>query len=215
MNIKQWIAMGMALGCSTAVFANTTDVIVSGVIKPSACTPSLSGGGTFDFGVITAAELREDRVTRFKSQPQQLAVNCGAPTRFALRGVDGRADSNMMPSNVTFGLGTNDLDQRIGAYFLQGVASSVVVDGNSSVTRLITADSGKSWAPDSSSINFHLYNGKEGHFHGFAVDAQIPTAIKQLTADLQVDMSISALKNLTVTDDITIDGASTIEVSYL
>ena len=215
MNIKQWIAMSMALGCSTAVFANTTDVIVTGVIKPGACTPSLSGGGTFDFGVITAGELREDNWTRFTSPPQQLAVNCDAPTRFALRGVDGRAGSAQIPTNISFGLGTNDLDQRIGTYFLQTVAETYVADGSSSVTRLITSDNGSSWTPDGQTKYSYLYNGAEGRFHGFAVGAQTPTAIKQLTADLQIEMRIAPRKDLTVTDDITIDGASTIEVSYL
>lgn len=217
MSIKQGIVMIMALGCSSAVLASTTDVIVTGVIKPAACTPSLSGGGTFDFGVISAADLKDDARTQFRSPSQQLAVTCDAPVRFALRGVDGRAGSADRPAvhTTAFGLGTNDLDQRIGAYFLSTVANTYVADGSRSVTRLITADNGTSWTRDSNTRFSLLYNGAEGRFHGFAVGAEIPTAIKQLTADLQIDMRIAALKDLTVTDDITIDGASTIEVSYL
>ncbi|MFJ4350986.1 DUF1120 domain-containing protein [Pseudomonas sp. NPDC089428] len=216
MNIKQWIAMSMALGCSTAVFASTTDVIVTGVIKPAACTPSLSGGGTFDFGVISATELKQDDVTHFISPIQQLAVSCDAPTRFALRGVDGRAGTSLWSASKSrFGLGTNDLGQKIGGYLLQTLASTYVADGISPVTRLVTANNGTSWGPDSNSSFSYLYNGAEGHFHGFSVGADVPSAIKQLTADLQIDMSIAPLKDLTVNDDITIDGASTIEVSYL
>ncbi|NIF29693.1 DUF1120 domain-containing protein [Pantoea sp. Tr-811] len=217
MRIKQWIALGMALGCSSAVFASSTDVIVTGVIKPAACTPSLGGGGRFDFGNISVNQLQQGRETSFTSPVQQLAVNCDAPVRFALRGVDGRAGTAIgdAGSPLAFGLGTNDRNQRIGAYFLQAPANSFVADGNSSVRRLRTVDGGASWGVDGNVLITTLYNGTEGHFHGFAVGAQVPTAIKQLTADLFVNMRIAALNDLTVTDDTLIDGASTIEVSYL
>ncbi|HEN8798460.1 TPA: DUF1120 domain-containing protein [Pseudomonas putida] len=217
MGNKQLIAMGIALMCSTTVFASATDIVVTGVIKPGACTPSLSGGGTFDFGDISVDQLHRDRQTQFISPPQQLSVNCKSPTRFALRGVDGRAGSadSAAGTIIAFGLGMNEHGQRIGAYFLRTNASSYVVDGSTSVTRLITADSGTSWQRDYTPDYSYLYNGAVGRFHGFAVGAAVPTAIRNLTADLQIDMNIAALRNLTVTDDVKIDGASTIELSYL
>jgi type 1 fimbria pilin len=216
MSIKQWSVLVAALSTSSVALATTTDIVVTGVIKPGACTPSLSGGGVFDFGVISPEQLSLSNRTQFRSPPQQLSVNCDAPTRFVLRAVDNRAGTANWPegSATAFGLGLHD-GQRIGTYFLQTIGNSYVVDGNSSVRRLITADIGLTWQPDSNGSFSHLYNGTEGRFHGFAVGADVPTAMRQLSADLRIDMRVAPLAELSVADDITIDGASTLEVTYL
>ncbi|MFK3775078.1 DUF1120 domain-containing protein [Pseudomonas sp. NPDC089406] len=217
MGMKHWIAMGMVLGCSTAVLASTTDVIVTGTITPGGCTTSLSGGGTFDFGIIRAAELNQSGKKKFVSPAQQLAVNCDAPTRFMVRGVDARADSaDFVPGSVVaFGLGKNDIDEKIGFYFLQTVADSYVADGVTTVNRLITTDSGTNWAPDTDPDFSNFYNGAAGHYHGFAASGTAPTPITDLTANLQIDMRVNGRDELTVNKDVPIDGASTIELTYL
>lgn len=216
MSIKQWIALAAALSSSSVALASTTDITVTGVIRPGACTPSLSGGGVFDFGVITPDQLARFGQTQFRSPAQQLNVQCDAPTRFALRAVDNRAGSaSWAPgSPIAFGLGQHK-GNLIGAYFIQTVASSYVADGSSSVRRLVTSDSGATWQPDGNSAFSHIYNGAAGRFHGFAVGADVPTAIRHLSTDLQIDMRLNSLVALSVADDIPIDGASTLEVTYL
>lgn len=216
MSIKQWIVLTAALSSSSVALATTTDIIVTGVIKPGACTPSLRGGGVFDFGVITPDQLAQLRQTQFRSPTQHLNVNCDATTRFALRAIDNRAGSASWTEGDprAFGLGLND-GQRIGTYFIQTLANSYIADGSSSVRRLVTSDSGATWQPDSNTLFSHIYNGSEGRFHGFAVGAEVPTAIRHLSADLQIDMRVNGLAALSLPDDIHIDGASTLEVTYL
>lgn len=204
------------LSAPTVAFARSaTDVSVIGTITPAACVPSLSGDGAFHYGKIASIELHPVHRTQFVSARQHLSISCLAPTRFALRGVDGRAGSAQWPVHDRhFGLGMNGV-QKIGTYFVLFKSEGLVIDGDPLVTRLRSGDNGISWevVPTADSP---LPNDGGAGLIGFAQGgSREPTAIRRLDALLEVDMHLAPGESLTLTDEVLIDGAATLEVSYL
>ena len=55
---------------ATAFAASTVDLAVKGLIVPSACTPTLSGGGIIDHGKISAKDLRPNNPTLSPHPPE-------------------------------------------------------------------------------------------------------------------------------------------------
>ncbi|UVJ45133.1 DUF1120 domain-containing protein [Pseudomonas sp. LS1212] len=195
-----------------ALAQSATDLTVTGTITPAACAPMLSGGGEFNFGMIAAQDLDQEAITNFISPARQLSVACSAPTRFALRAVDGRAGTQPTVTIDNFGLGLSGVE-RIGEYKLR--TTGYAADGSAAIDVLESRDAGSSWlkAPSDESYLFNT-NGPNLTAVG-GIGANEPSAIEVLTTDLAVSMAITAAKNLTLTDEVTIDGAATLEVVYL
>lgn len=143
MKFSPLFALSALIVVAPAAFAqSTTDITVIGTITPMACTPTLSGGGEFNFGKISAQDLDQETATQFKSPARQLSVVCNAPSRIALRAIDGRAGSQPTVTIDNFGLGLNGVE-RIGEYQL--VTANYTADGNASVDVLESRDGGASW----------------------------------------------------------------------
>lgn len=86
---------------------------------PAACTPSLSGGGTVDFGKLSVMDLNMDKETALPARPLIVSVACDAPSAFTLRLGDNRLGSATGPADDTlFGLGLDARQNRIGRYRL-------------------------------------------------------------------------------------------------
>ncbi len=197
---------------SGAFAQSTTDLSVTGTITPASCTPVLSGGGEFNFGKISVQDLDQEAATGFLSPARQLSVACKAPTRFALRAVDGRAGSQPTVTYDNFGLGLNGVE-RIGEYRL--LTSGYAADGSASVDVLESRDDGVSWLKAPSDEHY-LFNTNGPNLTAVAVvGANEPSAIETLTTQLAVSMAIAPAKSLTLTNEVTIDGAATLEVIYL
>lgn len=203
------------LGSASALAASSTDVSVTGMITPAACTPSLSGAGSFDFGKISAQDLNQDKGTVFESSFQRLTIACSSPTRFAIDGIDNRSGSASTAHPVNYGLGLNGTE-KIGYYSLQIPSTGLNADGDTDVTRMQSGNGGSSWSMVGSAFPLFLFNRSSPRLSGFAVQgASEPSPISTLSADLQVRMVIAKASGLTLTDDINIDGSSSIEVTYL
>ncbi|UVJ45132.1 DUF1120 domain-containing protein [Pseudomonas sp. LS1212] len=213
MKFSPLFALSALIALTPVAFAqSTTDLTVTGTITPAACTPSLSGGGSFEFGRISAQDLKQDAQTMFKSSLRQMSVVCDAPTRFALRAVDGRAGTDISPNEESFGVGLNGTE-KIGRYLLR--TNNYTADGNSSTTLLESWNGGSAWSLYGSTYA-HIPNTNFPWLVGVSVDGGMePSAIGMLTADFQIYMHIAPAKDLTLTDAVPIDGASTLEVVYL
>lgn len=207
------IVFGAAMGASGLVLADTADITVSGVIKPGSCTPTLAGGGSYDFGTISTSELNYDRTTQRDGTQKQLSIACDAPTRFGLHAVDNKADSAIGDSDNDYGLGMGN-SKKIGNYSLFITRSSLRVDNQEGIP-LVTRDNGASWNVDTGSLNL-IKNTRKSAFHSFAPTGSTqPVAVKNVTANLNVRATIQPAKDLDLTNDIQIDGASTLQVKYL
>lgn len=204
------IAMVTALFATApaAFAASTTDVTVTGTITPAACTPSLAGGGNFDLGRISAQDLRPGG-TGLPTQVKSLGVVCDAPTRFALRAVDGRAGTDTNPNEYTFGLGSSG-SEKIGRYTMR--LTNYIADGSSQVVGVVSDNGGGRWFV----YRDYIHNTNQPWLLSVAAAGQTePLAMSVLSASLNLKAVIAPTTELTLTEDIQIDGASTIELVYL
>ena len=104
-------------GASSAFAASSTDLTVTGIITPVACTPSLANGGVVDYGKRSAKDLQSDRPhSTWSGRSLQLTVNCDASTQFALKHlITGRHRKRLAPMRI-FGLGLINTNEKLGFY---------------------------------------------------------------------------------------------------
>ncbi|MBF4210791.1 DUF1120 domain-containing protein [Pseudomonas donghuensis] len=190
--------------------AATTDLTVTGVITPTACTPTLGNGGVVDYGTLSLANLEQD--TSFYHLPAKtldLTIDCSAPINFALIASDNRHDSSG-PSNFQFGLGTH-AQQNLGFYFMSWKQENVLVDGNAGHA-LTSHDGGNSWS--SSILGSFNDAGKTPEYRSaLSSNPGMPSP----ATNVSVTMDITGMINndLSITENAQIDGSATIEVLYL
>ncbi|MGC6368878.1 DUF1120 domain-containing protein [Pseudomonas sp. K2I15] len=204
---KQLSALAACLllvGTQSAFAASSVDLIVKGLITPSACTPVLSGGGTVDHGKISAKDLQPTNPTLIGTHTLTMSVSCDAPITFGLNAIDNRAGSAMQSSD--FGLGFINGTQKIGSYNLMlqnPVADSVAVQP------ITSGDNGTTWSAERS--------WERGYYMsvGAMDDDTQPLAVKDLTMAVQIQTVIARADSLDLSNEVTIDGSATLEVKYL
>ncbi|WP_438867675.1 DUF1120 domain-containing protein [Pseudomonas sp. L1(2025)] len=190
---------------SPAFAASSVDLTVKGLITPSACSASLPGD--VDFGKIAAKDLNFDATTALERKTLQLSVNCDAATLFAIDLIDNRAGSSIY--GYAFGLGLINENQKLGQYSFG--FNNPIAETPSTLLAMYNAD-GK-WTnlypDDAIGPDEFVALGSRGD-NGWA-----PHPIKDVTMDITLYGSIAPAKNLTLTDEVAIDGSATFEVKYL
>jgi len=193
----------LLLSSANAFAASSVDLTVKGLIVPSACTPSLSGGGMIDHGKVSAKDLNPDRGTAIGVHTLSMTVDCDAPIQFALHPIDNRAASGL---TTDFGLGFINETQKLGHFSLTWrgmVADGVTVQPIASMDQGKTWYSEKFWEPS-------MYMAAAS----MSDDTQ-PLPIQNLSVDLEVLTMINAAASLDLSNEVTIDGSATVEVKYL
>lgn len=194
----------LLLNSATAFAASSVDLTVKGLIVPSACTPTLSGGGVIDHGKVSAKDLNPDRATSIGFHTLSLSVNCDAPIQFALHPIDNRAASGI---STDFGLGFINDTQKLGHFSL--TLRNPVADDGVAVQTIASIDQGNTWYSD--------YSWEPSMYMSVASmdDDTQPLPVKDLRIDLQVNTLINRTDGLDLSNEVTIDGSATIEVKYL
>ncbi|MBV7548971.1 DUF1120 domain-containing protein [Pseudomonas sp. PDM26] len=191
-------------GASCAFAASSTDLTVTGTITPAACTPSLSNGGLVDNGKISAKDLNPTQNTELGKHPLQLTVACDASTQFALNPIDNRAGT--ASTSGWFGLGLTDANEKLG--FVYVAVRNALADGQPA-SAISSEDEGLTWESTGWTIAGVLLSV------GSASDSSAPIAVKDLTMDFEVQTFIAPANNLTLTDEVDMDGSATFEMKYL
>ena len=186
-----------------ALAASSTDLTVTGVITPSSCTPSLSGGGIIDYGKISAKDLNQDKATTLPTQTLQLTVNCDAAIPFRLLPTDNR--SGTIGGDNDFGLGFINGDQKLGGYIAS--IRTPIADGVA-VQSLLSATNGNTWFTSPIMAPNHL------SAFGAVGGPATPIAIKDLQTDLRVSTQIARADSLDLTNEVALDGSATISIVY-
>jgi type 1 fimbria pilin len=204
-SLNTLLAATLLIGSASAFAASSVDLTVKGMITPSACTPALSNSGSVDYGKISARDLNVDQVTPLTEQTVQLTVTCDAATLMALDADDNRPGSNYGGDITEFGLGLINGTQKLGAMTLS--LNTPVADGVAG--RPITSvDGGVTWVVARNLTPDNLISVADT-----AVDAPIPVQV--LTSDLTVSPKIAPASQLTLTNEVAIDGSVTVTVRYL
>lgn len=191
-------------GASPVLAASSTDLSVSGIITPASCTPSLSGGGVVDHGKLTAKDLNPQKPTSLQAAEMLLEVQCEGPTFFTLTTVDNRAGSSAI-NPALHGLGMVNDDQRLGSVAF-GLFDPIA--DNTPVDAILSNDGGATWRPSA-------YLGHTG-MTSFAApgDAYTPIAVQILSARLRAFTMIAPASDLTLLDEVPIDGLATLQLKY-
>ena len=183
--------------------ASSTDLTVTGLIIPNACTPTLSDGGLVDHGKLSAKDLNQDKRTQLPIETLQLAVNCDAPVAFRLLPTDNRFGKGEYHN--AFHLSSINDNQRIGSFDVRpmtpmadGVAVKVISSTNDGGSWIDAADMGTNQLSAFAAIGGPL----------------MPIAIKDLVTDLRISTDIARADSLDLTNDVTLDGSVTLEVFY-
>lgn len=200
--------------------ASSVDVKVIGTIIPGACTPTLAGGGTIDYGNIGASELSQTAYTALDEKPVPFTISCTAPTKVAIRGVDNKS-SSVVPGILSalsggrtdvynFGLGTVS-GSNVGGYSMLMKQGTFTADGVS-VVAIGSVDSGTSWvgttlgAVQNVATNLRSWS---------TTNNGVPIAFTTLTGTFAVQAVLNKGSDLPLTNDVPLDGSATLELIYL
>jgi len=186
-----------------ALAASSTDLTVTGIITPNACTPTLSGGGIVDHGKFSAKDLFLDKSTPLPIETLQLAVNCDAATAFRLLPTDNKRGT--IAGDNDFGLGLINGDQKLGGFVAR--LRAPMADGVA-VQPLWSNNNGGTWSKAPG-----LYHGTLSAF-GAVGGPDTPIAVKDLLTDLRVSTQIARADSLDLTNDVVLDGSVTITIDY-
>lgn len=206
MLLRSLVLAFLLVGVPLTFAASGVDLLVEGLITPDACLVSLSDDGMVDHGKIPARQLNLDEFTVLPSFPMALGVSCNAAVLFALVGVDNQADSSLAP-DFFYGLGMNHQapTERLGSVALS--LRGPVADAQPMQT-LTSSDQGATWHVEP--------NAYPNRFMAFAVPGSlIPVPLRNLVVNLRVDTSISPANNLTLKEEVPLDGLITLELRYL
>lgn len=196
----------------------TAELKVSGNIRPTACVPSLLGGGTVDYGSISTRGLKQHQVNVLDAIDVPFSINCDAPVRVALLVRDNKAahaaHGMMRTLGATdrnaFGLGVVD-GKQIGAYQVSLPAGSVSADGVVPDLLHGVANASSNW--DKTAAGY----AADGSVRvAFATPGDsVPAPYTALTGSIRIQPVLDKGANLPLESDIRLQGAATLEVVYL
>ena len=205
--IPHALTMAIIVLTSPLTFAaSSTDLTVTGLITPNACTPSLSSDGIVDYGKISAKDLKQNTSTHLEEKTLTLGVKCDGPTPFALFAKDNRAGSASSSSSLFFGLGKINETQNLGNYLLTMV--NAVADGEA-VQTIKSVDGKNDWRPQ-----IFMWPGQYMSVAAIG-NPGLPIPIQDLTLELGIATSIARADGLDLTNEVLIDGSATLEMNYL
>ncbi|ONH55209.1 Protein of unknown function [Pseudomonas cedrina] len=204
-SLKSLLVMALLSGAGSAMAASSVDLTVKGLITPSACEPTLSSGGAYDIGKISAKDLNADKSTALPEHTLQLTVTCDAATLMAIEPQDNRAGSSFESDPATFGLGLINSSEKLGSFAMN--LSSMLADGQE-VGPIVSKDAGLTW-----SRSMYLTNAGITSVANTTTIAPIP--VQSLTSNLTLSPIIAPTTGLTLTNEVAIDGSVTLTVKYL
>ena len=232
---KSITAIAVLAAMSLPAMANSVDVRVVGTITPSACTPTVSGNGTFDYGTIKPDTLSDTAFTLLTEKTLDFTITCDSPTKVgftvntqrpgtaitASGPTDILASSVSMPnlplfggtgSNMfnTFGLGMS-AGKYIGGYGMRIAPGTLTVDG-SSVDLIFSEKGSNSWTK---SGNNSLVYRQTKIFSFASTGTTTPMSLTTANTQIGIHAYINKKSELDVTKPIALDGLATIEMVYL
>ncbi|NWA65847.1 DUF1120 domain-containing protein [Pseudomonas reactans] len=198
---------GLLIGNALPAFAaSTTDLTVTGLITPSACTPSLSSGGLVEYGKVSAKDLDPIRTTILADARLEMEILCEGLTAMALKLIDNQQGTSINQYNL--GLGLTSAQEKIGMVsirFENPMADNVAVHVSES------QDGGQTWAPN----NGQAFYALSLHAPSNPADMTQPISSTRFTTGLKINAVIARADSLTLTGEEAFRANGTIEVNYL
>jgi len=210
----------------------TAELRITGTITPPACTITLGGNGTADFGNIGHHQLKANG-TKLNERTVDLKVACEGPARVGLNIVDNRASSKIVKADADaaewassapaigdayiFGLGTatstDNQQVKIGGAMFGFKGGVVTVDGTTN-SQVIYSSNKTTWANDATARQF-MSPAQTYSFLRGSTGALTPVAITNVEGTLSVVSTINKTSLLPSGQQIKLDGSATISLVYL
>jgi len=219
----------------SALAADSVDVRVVGTIVPAACTPSFPGGAGVDYGTIVASSLNKTDYTVLNERAVEFAISCDAPTKVALRAINGRPNTAPTTSDGMYGFSVAPMGVALlGKSFPVGVAG-LGLDGSKAIGGYALALNNSSFKADGAAItpirqtftnDPRTWSVSDGTLFpvvvsqappvSWALAGQLtPVAFTQLSGQLRVQGFLNKVSEMDVSKPIYLDGLTTLEVNYL
>ncbi|KAF1031111.1 MAG: hypothetical protein GAK37_00968 [Pseudomonas sp.] len=215
--MKKILGLAVSAIClSTSIGAHATqaaELVVRGTIVPAACNLSLGAGGIIDYGTIRAGELSQTAFNPREEKTASLVVNCGTtPAKFGLTLTDLQAGSKVagiLGSGYTeaqnYGLGSVG-GRRTGGYSvtLRDLRSSSIT-----LSPIVRANGGAWYNSDGKVAQ------SPSQYSWRSSTTVTPASISQLTGVIAVRAVINRGQDLDLSRDVTLDGRTTLVLSYI
>jgi len=226
---KTVLALALLATTASAFAADSVDVRVIGTIVPAACTPTLSGGGTVDYGTIKADTISATDYTVLPAKEIDFSIQCDAPAKVSIKAVTGRPGTTAgvtessqgaaatpvslfgMGDIAVVGLGMDGAD-KIGGYAVRINPGSVTVD-SVAANNLRKSDSATSWTQDA--YAGMLFDPNYSRSTTWGTSGTTPVAFTNLAGKLGVQAYINKGENLDLTKPVNLDGLTTITLVYM
>jgi type 1 fimbria pilin len=192
--------------------AQAADVRVKGSIAPASCSFSIPNA-VIDYGKIDRTSLSPTQYTMLETKTTPFTIKCEARTQAAISAVDNRASSKVtgILSGYTevhnFGLGVTSSGDKIGGYRL-GMRNSVADGKAVGVLRSNTA--GATWQRIAETI------GQAPTLTSWASPGTLtPVAFTSLSGNVFVIAHLNKTADLSLKNEVALDGHATLELKYL
>lgn len=217
---------------STLAASNSVDLKVNGVLVNGACTPTLDGGGTVNYGHIPVGNLSPTATNQLGIKPVNLTITCDQAIPIGFTTTDNRASSlqvltianaysngiSAAAATTEYGLGTTAGGVKIGAYAIGVTVGGTTADGV--VTDLLSNGNGadtsrRTWSKTSAGSTLSGSPGFIRVLTSAATGTLTPISAKVFVYPLRVVAAIQSTNALAITDNTNLDGDTTISLVYL
>ena len=238
MKMMQKSLLALAVMATTALnvqAASNVDVKVIGRIDPGTCTPTLSGGGTIDYGTMSPSTLAATGFTVLPEKQLDFGITCTAPSKVAVKVVNGRLGSaaSLNAEGPTGFANTNPVvtllgttgpksiaglgkvgTTNIGGYALALNAAGAQADGVA-VDTVLKREGAPVWAKPTTRDALLMDYAIARNVTWSEPGTLVPKAFTTLTGKLLVQAFINERSALDLSNTILLDGLSTLELVYL
>lgn len=221
-------AVAMALTSAGVNAAEATaELKVTGLLSVEACTPTLTGGGTVDYGTIHLAGLSDTKDNQLGTKEISLSIKCpdaGAKAGWTItdnsagtRATDitiSNADATngtVNSADQSYGVGETAGKVKIGAYSVYTDITNVTADGVK-----VDAISGSAVSPTWAKSTTGIIKNADAEMMTVASAGSVdPIPYVTAVFPLKVSLAIKDTSTLAITDDTDLVGQATITVKYL
>lgn len=225
--------VAMALSATAHAADSTAQLKVQGVLTNDACTPSLSGGVTIDFGTYFVDSLSSTTTNQLGHKDTTLSITCSSPTKVSWSiedNVGDAADIDILNSGFSggnvygggattahFGVGKTAGGVSIGSYAVAINKNASTADGTAqrviaSINTNTDAVTGWSKFFDVSSYD---YTETDYQYSLSLATPTQPIAVTSAVFPLRIALAVEKTSTLAITDDTPIAGQATITLHYL
>lgn len=231
--LKSVCALSVMIITTAPVWAttNSTDLTVTGVISAAACTPTFSGGGVVDYGIIGSNSLKETSYNLLPVKELTFSIACEAKTRVAFKPVTARHEVvpnpgqqitngyawgpvGMLgyPTPSVTGIGVDQSGGVLGGMGMFIPNEDIVVDGKGGVR--VLEDIGNGWNLKGAASPIHQRHSPDQRY-SFSIGYADPIPFTNVSGLLKVQVFINKASELDLAQEVDLDGLVTFEMVYL